>query len=887
MDKLFSKHFSIQSSALDSLLSSKNERILEKLLGLNDTELALKGVLALATQNRLNLFDVYKRVCESITTHSPINRAVFVFKIALACSRTIPANEFARFQDVKEGLKGVLITRPDFWPVLLDQLQELLFSCKHLNAIDLRRTFECASSLIQLIFLDSSSYHPSIAYYMVYEELLRWVQEFCSEFPEFDSAALDLLLLLCEKMPLHENSIFNPSLLLEKSLSIMDVLISKNSIEGHSDSERTNRAITVAIHIILIFDQKRNSISRRAVRFLSKFSNSCDKINSRLGIQCIAQVLVIDRLDAEITYQLLSGLSTLLAKIPSEFETIVFHRLLSYPLIRLISDRRFENDAIQATAEKILSNLNYQPSKIMNIPDLRALFTELPQKSFYFLSKLTSSFKLLMVIHSSTPDWSLDQLSLWLPRNMDICVYCSLVFHPVYSVKMHALRFIGSHPSPELSHISFVLYIMKSCDPETQRAILVEIFPLFARQNDPYMIAAILRIIMSLDSHVLKLIALYHFWLEYPRCWNRLRSCMGELLQRWRISTTKDPMMELSVCSYILSYSRHERKNAADILPLIINALSFSELTVISKSMILESLGNCIQEEAINYQSGKLFVSENLVWNVTLLPFINAQKQQEPQILMSLCKIYSLIGDSSNGKVILSRLLLDSEEFQAFQLDILKNYVLPLIEFDNPSVSQAAFDCLSHFSYGFIQMIFDSPHNQIVNMTSSLLTRALSCEIEAMSKPLFKGLMRAERVDVDKRSKLKSESVNLAKQILEKGRIQSSRKSGLAVVSLLHIPIDDSNTLLSTKTYQHAVKDIQFDHHWQTFDAILHFGKNWDKHLLHRYDALENATHSEKLNILTNLVTNTVHESFKSLKTLSIPYQAANILYQVAGIRLY
>lgn len=222
---------------------------------------------------------------------------------------------------------------------------------------------------------------------------------------------------------------------------------------------------------------------------------------------------------------------------------------------------------------------------------------------------------------------------------------------------------------------------------------------------------------------------------------------------------------------------------------------------------------------------------------------------------------------------------------------MLQKYLLPLTSEVNQDVISRAFDAVSQYPVEILEEVFSNPADLIDPSKSSLLTRLITHESTSMGKALFKGLQTHARYhdkdDFDKLIHLKSDTIQMVKMEWLNGRLVASKKSGLAMVSLLAPVSDTTAGLFSDKSLRQAIKDISMDSEYQSFDAVAFWVDVWRKTLLDRYEAMEGPSHTAKVVVLSDKIEEAVQQIIHNdLKKSSLPNQTANMLYSITGLVL-
>ena len=103
----------------------------------------------------------------------------------------------------------------------------------------------------------------------------------------------------------------------------------------------------------------------------------------------------------------------------------------------------------------------------------------------------------------------------------------------------------SSHYFPQtITNVSFMLLCCKKESQKAQIYILTHVLPMYMSSKDPFLISFVFQMLDSLPNGPMKVCIYYHLWKSYPRCWNRLRSLLGEIMQTWKVSLIKDIEME-------------------------------------------------------------------------------------------------------------------------------------------------------------------------------------------------------------------------------------------------------------------------------------------------------------------------------------------------------
>lgn len=230
----------------------------------------------------------------------------------------------------------------------------------------------------------------------------------------------------------------------------------------------------------------------------------------------------------------------------------------------------------------------------------------------------------------------------------------------------------------------------------------------------------------------------------------------------------------------------------------------------------------------------------------------------------------------------------DSESFQDFQTEILKNHLLPHLQSGNLKIQSGAVESLSKFPVDIIMGILGPIHNYaFTGKDIKLLERLITAESQSMRRGLFKGNQAADIGDSSDEQKrlmaFKRSILNSVRDELNTGRIKTTRKTALCFLSIIEPPFTKVGNLLALKDMAAIIKNMNLDSIWQLIHINEYLEFFWHNYLGKFYDELEIKNHSEKVNEIETIISSTYSLALEELlPNSSSPQMTSNILFCLA-----
>jgi hypothetical protein len=140
-----------------------------------------------------------------------------------------------------------------------------------------------------------------------------------------------------------------------------------------------------------------------------------------------------------------------------------------------------------------------------------------------------------------------DLNSFYLPKReyLSTLIISSLVFHSKKSIQYAALYLLATSQPYSLAKFSFLLYSCNRLSQDIHSFLFVNIIPtIISKSKDPFMVMSGINSVFLLEDTSSRILSMYYIWNGYPRIWPKLRSILGETMQKWKLALIKDSKVE-------------------------------------------------------------------------------------------------------------------------------------------------------------------------------------------------------------------------------------------------------------------------------------------------------------------------------------------------------
>ena len=608
--KLNSKHPQIHSGVYDSLAETKIEdKVLESLITKISKEEpgAETCCQILAAQAQKGLISL-KTLVDSIHSQSFTKPRFLISLLGKVVFLMIQTKDLSLFNKDQHPLALVIIRYPHCWPWVLEQLHVLsgMYSDQNASALEI---FTHCQVFVELAFCDSRiKRQPNIHVHQ--SLLLVWLKDLTLQYPkDLEEAVVRAHLSIFAQL-----KVFDSLLYFADSESL---LLNLYEIVGYFGKEQGKSQIFELVSMCLLehivnahhFFLPYRKWAYFLFQLLKQMDLEASKISTAI-VFAVCRILLEPPRDDQSTLHLLNCLKCCISSVYQGH--VVLQRYCTLPLLKLISEDRHRNPTVVSAAQACFALLDDLDGPVGNL--------ELPDNIHHQLSVSVSPALYLSQLHSRVFDF--ERFGFPVDAQLKLLVVSSLTFHHDPSIKQQAYISLALEFGTTVSAFAFLIHAINQGDAPTKLFLVTKVAPLFTRSKDPFLIAAILKTITSLGNAALKSLALYHLWTEYPRCWIKLRAQLGDVLQRWRVAQVKDSSIEMVFSVILQACCTKDEKNIEELLPLVISALSTSHFSNVSKSLLLQSLRLCIQDNTIDVQSGMkllmIFINACSLERVTL-----------------------------------------------------------------------------------------------------------------------------------------------------------------------------------------------------------------------------------------------------------------------------
>jgi hypothetical protein len=222
----------------------------------------------------------------------------------------------------------------------------------------------------------------------------------------------------------------------------------------------------------------------------------------------------------------------------------------------------------------------------------------------------------------------------------------------------------------------FLLYLLNR--GKFSKFILTRCIPKLTVKNDPFVISACLKTILTISNPVAEATTLERVGLEalleiykiQPRVWTQIRRVIANWANRFKgsnagskkkteLAIREEELLEEHMTKLILYFSTEDPENVGgDLLPIIIGLLKCSIIQEFGNSRDLSSIGtdNMLQTLLICFSGGVSSpITGNLkfqkAWNVFLKSYFDSQANNSFTVIFArLCDFIALIARSIDGK---------------------------------------------------------------------------------------------------------------------------------------------------------------------------------------------------------------------------------------------
>ncbi|KAJ3327356.1 hypothetical protein HDU76_011949 [Blyttiomyces sp. JEL0837] len=571
-------------------------------------------------------------------------------------------------------------------------------------------------------------------------------------------------------------------------------------------------------------------------------------------------------------------------------------RLLIYPLIQIIIELESGDDAIKART--LLHGLD---GNIIAQSDVNVGVFWDDESSFRGLQSSTTGVVGLLVALTST----YLQSAAAMPENLENLFLSSiplsstlflsgLLFADAFDLRVSSLNALkvvvqseGATASNCMTMIPLMLYILqKNTHAEMNHDIIFGFFSAISTIKDPYLTSRNSKIALSLvgqdagrqSSAILTaagLRLLCGLWVNQQRLWAELKGALSQSVlrvERAKLTDVGEAEVQLATGHVLITIGRSKAKDyVEEIIPLV------------------HSLLNCRS------------LLQSTVTNMS------------KAVASEVSRFYGLVASKADG----------TDVYLEFKMDIISNYIVPMMQSPLRHIKSAGYDALSKFPAtdmypliaeptSFVAEVLELSTQDIANVDMEfmhLLTSLIKHEVQFMRRAVFKGIAAAEgvsqaavRTDADiqfeKTRSFFMDTASEIKTLWDTGRSQPGNRPGLAAFAMICCSdfVSDSKSgkanakdgnIPFAKQITNALRDLSFsDDYLLRLEIVPAWKAFWESQLLRASRGEESeAANENRAEYAESLLSLCVVDLFeKRLKETRVPSIISNIFLALAGL---